>query len=55
MMSQMTGGGASSELGMDAMDMIQDMPLTVILRFFGSALPVLPEQVVDGLLAQIDG
>ena len=45
----------SPALGMDPMDMMRDLPLRVILRFAGEALPAPPRQFIEGLLAQVHG
>jgi hypothetical protein len=39
---------------MEMMSFVQGLPLTVVLGFFGGELPGTPEQIVDGLLAQIE-
>jgi len=44
------GGGA---VGMDSMGFLTDMPLLDILHFQKNALPMAPEDQVDGLLAQV--
>jgi beta-glucosidase len=42
------------ELGMgDIMDMLNDMPLVSVLMFQRNALPVPPEEVVEGMLRQV--
>lgn len=43
------GGG----LGLNIMDMMADMPLVSVLMLEPSALPIYPEDLVDGLLAQV--
>ncbi len=57
---RMFGGGDAGQdepgmggLGLDIMDMMGDMPLVSVLMFQQSALPVHPEDLVDGLLAQV--
>ena len=54
-MSQTPGSsdGEPSAMGMDAMDLLGHIPLPVLLRFFGRALPAGPDELVDGLLAQV--
>jgi beta-glucosidase len=48
------GMDAGSEgLGMEVTGFMRQLPLTAILGFFGGQLPAPPEQLVDGLLAQI--
>ena len=42
-------------LGMDFMDMMGDMPLVSVLMWQQDALPMHPEDLVDGLLAQVHG
>jgi beta-glucosidase len=56
-MGDVFGGGDGDEeaLGMDIMDMILDMPLLTMLMFQSGALPMHPEDLVDGLLAQVHG
>jgi beta-glucosidase len=55
MMAQMPTGEDSEGLGMEMMGFLKPLPLGVILRFFGGQLPAPPEQLVDGLLAQVHG
>jgi len=45
--------GNESALGMDIMDMMNDMPLVSVLLFQQSALPRPAEEIVDGLLMQV--
>jgi beta-glucosidase len=45
--------GNESAIGMDIMDMMGDMPLVSVLMFQQSALPIHPEEMVAGLLAQV--
>lgn len=54
---KMFGGGDGDEetAGMDMMDMVGDMPLVSVLMWLQSALPMHPEDLVDGLLAQVHG
>jgi len=54
-MRQTFGGGEGHEsnIGVDLMDMLGDMPLVSVLMWQQSALPMHPEDIVDGLLAQI--
>jgi beta-glucosidase len=49
------GGGQDGEnaVGMDPAGFLTDMPLLDILHFQESALPMPPEDLVDGLLAQV--
>jgi beta-glucosidase len=42
-----------SSMGMDATGFLMDMPLLNILQFQEDALPTSPEEMVDGLLAQL--
>jgi beta-glucosidase len=44
--------GNDSALGMDIMDMLNDMPLVSVLMFQQSALPLHPEDIVEVLLKQ---
>ncbi len=55
MMAQMASdaGGGSEVIGMEMMGFVQQLPLTAILGFIAGQLPAPPEQIVDGLLAQI--
>jgi hypothetical protein len=39
-------------MGMDIMDMMNDMPLISVLMFQQDALPISPEEIVEGLLMQ---
>jgi beta-glucosidase len=54
---KMFGGGDSDEntIGIDFMDMMGDMPLLSVLMWQQSALPMHPEDLVDGLLTQVRG
>jgi len=54
---KMFGGGDGDEnnIGMDFMDMMGDMPLVSVLMWQQSALPMHPEDLVDGLLTQVHG
>jgi beta-glucosidase len=45
--------GNESAIGMDIMDMINDMPLVSVLMFEQSALPMPADQLVDQLLTQV--
>jgi beta-glucosidase len=47
------GAGGENGVGMDMMDMMGDMPLMSVLMWQQAALPVHPEDLVDGLLAQV--
>jgi len=49
------GDGDESIIGMDFMDAMGDMPLVSVLMWQKSALPMPPEDLVDGLLAQVHG
>ena len=49
------GDGDESAIGMDIMDMMGDMPLVSVLMWQQSALPMHPEDLVDGLLTQVHG
>lgn len=49
------GDGAESNLGMNMMDMVGDMPLVSVLMWQHGWLPQHPEDFVDGLLAQVHG
>jgi beta-glucosidase len=45
--------GNENSIGMDIMDMINDMPLVSVLMFEQSALPMPAEELVDQLLTQV--
>ena len=47
--------GNDGSLGMDVMDMFNDMPLYSVLMFQQDALPMPAEEIVDGLLMQARG
>jgi beta-glucosidase len=47
--------GTESAIGMDIMDMMNDMPLVSVLMFQQSALTMPPEEMVEGLLMQAHG
>ncbi len=47
--------GGDGSVGMDTMGFLMEMPLLGILHFQESALPMPPEDLVDGLLAQVHG
>jgi beta-glucosidase len=47
--------GTESAIGMDIMEMFSDMPLVSVLMFQQDALPMHPEDLVAGLLAQVHG
>ncbi len=47
--------GSAGAIGMDMMDMFQDMPLVSVLMFQQRALPVHPEDIVAGLLQRVHG
>jgi len=56
---KMFGGGdneryaTESAIGMDIMEMFNDMPLVSVLMFQQDALPMHPEDLVNGLLMQV--
>ena len=45
--------GNESAIGMDIMDMMNDMPLVSVLAFQQSTLPMPADEIVDGLLSQV--
>jgi beta-glucosidase len=45
--------GNENAMGMDIMDMMNDMPLVSVLAFQQSALPMPADEIVDGLLKQV--
>lgn len=45
--------GNDGAIGMDVMEMFSDMPLISVLMFQQNALPMHPEEIVAGLLAQV--
>jgi len=47
------GGGEGEGAGMDTMGFLMEMPLLGVLHFQEAALPMPPEDLVDGLLAQV--
>jgi beta-glucosidase len=49
------GGGGEDIIGINVMDMLGDMPLLSVLGWQRNALPMEPEDLVDGLLAQVHG
>jgi beta-glucosidase len=49
------GDGDESAIGVDVMEMMSDMPLVSVLMWQQDALPMHPEVLVDGLLAQVHG
>jgi beta-glucosidase len=49
------GDGDESTIGMDIMDTMGDMPPVSVLMWLQSALPMHPEDLVDGLLTQVHG
>ncbi len=51
----MFGDGDEDAIGMNLMDMMGDMPLVSVLMWQQSALPMYPEDLVDGLLTQVHG
>ena len=52
---KMFGGGDEHVAGMDFMDMLGDMPLVSVMMWQQDTLPMHPEDLVDGLLAQVHG
>jgi len=52
---KMFGGGESNEsaIGMDVMDMFNDMPLVSVLMFQQNSLPMPAEDIVTGFLTQV--
>jgi beta-glucosidase len=49
------GGGDENTIGTDFMDRMGDMPLVSVLMWQQGALPMHPEDLVDGLLTQVHG
>jgi beta-glucosidase len=47
------GEGQSDMIGMDMLGFMRDMPLLSLFQFQAAALPTTPENIVDGLLAQV--
>jgi beta-glucosidase len=47
------GGGENETVGMDTMGFLMEMPLLGVLHFQEKSLPMPPEDMVDGMLAQI--
>jgi len=47
--------GNEGAIGMDIMEMFSDMPLISVLMFQQNSLPMHPEEIVAGLLAQVHG
>jgi beta-glucosidase len=47
--------GEEGGIGLDAMDMMGDMPLVSVLMWQKDRLPMHPEDLVDQLLAQVHG
>ena len=45
--------GTDGSIGMDIMDMVGDMPLVSILMWQKDAMPMHPEDLVAGMLAQV--
>jgi hypothetical protein len=45
--------GTESAIGMDIMEMFNDMPMASVLMFQQDALPMHPDDMVAGLLAQV--
>ena len=45
--------GNESAIGMDIMDMMNDMPLVSVLAFQQGTLPMPADEIVDGLLSQV--
>jgi beta-glucosidase len=55
-MQAIFGGGESREgIGMEVSGFLMDMPLLQVLEFQRNTLPVAPEEMVAGLLAQVHG
>ena len=52
---KMFGGGDEHVAGMDFMDMLGDMPLVSVMMWQQDTLPMHPEDLVGGLLAQVHG
>jgi beta-glucosidase len=54
---QVFGGGEryGDSIGMDVMDMVQDMPLLSVLKFQQGLLPMPAEDLIENLLAQVHG
>ncbi|HEX7540940.1 MAG TPA: glycoside hydrolase family 3 C-terminal domain-containing protein, partial [Anaerolineales bacterium] len=48
------GGSEGEGAGMDTMGFLMEMPLLGVLHFQEAALPMPPEDLVDGLLAQVN-
>src|SRR5450756_198873 len=48
------GGGEGEGAGLDTMGFLREMPLLDVLHFQEGALPTSPEDLVDGLLAQVN-
>jgi beta-glucosidase len=46
------GNGESASIGMDTLGFLMEMPLLAVLHFQDGALPMAPEEMVDGLLQQ---
>jgi len=49
------GGNGSETFGMDPIGFLMDTPLVGLFNFLGDAIPTSPEEIVDGLLAQVHG
>ncbi len=47
------GGNEDEMIGMDMMGFLLEMPLLAVLHFQDSLLPMPPEEIVDGMLAQV--
>ena len=47
--------GDGEGIGMDVLDMMDDMPLVSVLMFQQSKLPMPADEIVDGLLMQLHG
>jgi len=47
------GGGEGEDIGMDTKNFLMEMPLLRVLHYQESTLPMSPEDLVDGLLAQV--
>jgi beta-glucosidase len=55
MVQEIFGSEGSEGIGMDVSGFMMDMPFMDRLYFFSNKLPNTPEEIVDGLLAQVHG
>lgn len=55
LMSQMFGSDDAQNLGVDMTVFFRDLPLTVLLGFAGADLEGSPDQIVAGMMAQLEG